>query len=77
MWARQHAWVGAPHAAWGRAPVAHVVLRPGHVASPDDLIAFCRDRLAGYKVPTRVVFADALPRNAAGKLQRHRLTDKV
>ena len=38
-----------------------------------DLLAFCRDRLAGYQVPKRVVRVPDLPRNAAGKLLRNRL----
>jgi acyl-CoA synthetase (AMP-forming)/AMP-acid ligase II len=53
--------------------VAFVALRPGAPATPDELIAFCRERLARYKVPARVHVVDALPRNAAGKLLRHRL----
>jgi o-succinylbenzoate---CoA ligase len=60
---------------WGRVPVAFVALRPGASAMPDELIAFCRERLARYKVPARVHLVDALPRNAAGKLLRHKLAE--
>jgi o-succinylbenzoate---CoA ligase len=64
---------GQDDARWGRVPVAFVVLRPGASATPDELIAFCGERLARYKVPARVHVVDALPRNAAGKLLRHKL----
>ncbi len=62
-----------PHPAWGQAVTAAVQLRPGARLDMEELQAFCRKRLAGYKVPTRIRFLDALPRNAAGKLQRARL----
>jgi O-succinylbenzoic acid--CoA ligase len=64
---------GQDDARWGRVPVAFVALRPGAAATPEELIAFCRERLARYKVPARVHVVDALPRNAAGKLLRHKL----
>jgi O-succinylbenzoic acid--CoA ligase len=56
---------------WGQAPVAFV-----HARAPvgeAELIAFCRQRLAGYKVPVRIHFTGPLPRNAAGKLLRQAL----
>jgi O-succinylbenzoic acid--CoA ligase len=67
--------IGAPDAEWGRRVTGVVVLREGVTAtpSPDELIAFCRERLAGYKVPRHIEFRSALPRNAAGKLLRREL----
>jgi O-succinylbenzoic acid--CoA ligase len=62
--------VGVPHERWGQVPVAVVVLRPGAVTTAEELIEFCRGRLAGYKTPHSVTFIAALPRNAAGKLVR-------
>jgi O-succinylbenzoic acid--CoA ligase len=65
--------VGAPDPQWGQVPVAHVVARPGYVAGEAlaaELVAFCRGRLAAYKAPRRVSFAEALPRTASGKLRR-------
>jgi O-succinylbenzoic acid--CoA ligase len=62
---------GTPDAEWGEAVTAFVVER-GPV-SDYDLLAFCRERLAGYQVPKRVVRVAELPRNAAGKLLRSQL----
>jgi o-succinylbenzoate---CoA ligase len=61
---------------WGQVVMAVVVPRAAATASPEELIAFCRERLAGYKTPMQVEFASALPRNAAGKLLRRALADR-
>jgi O-succinylbenzoic acid--CoA ligase len=61
---------------WGQAVMAVVVPRAAATTSPEELIAFCRERLAGYKTPIQVEFAAALPRNAAGKLLRRALADR-
>ncbi len=68
--------VGVDDLAWGQVPVAYVAPRPDLSATPDALIAFCRERLARYKVPARVTLVDALPRNAAGKLLRRELRER-
>ncbi len=60
--------IGVPHERWGETPLAAVVLREGHSASEDELIAHTRADLAHYKCPTRVEIAESLPRNASGKL---------
>jgi O-succinylbenzoic acid--CoA ligase len=65
--------IGVPDTEWGRRVTGFVVLRPGVTATRDELIAFCRQRLAGYKVPRHIQFRGALPRNAAGKLLRRQL----
>jgi o-succinylbenzoate---CoA ligase len=62
---------GTPDRDWGEAVTAFLVERSP--VSDYDLLAFCRERLAGYQVPKRVVRVTALPRNAAGKLVRDRL----
>jgi O-succinylbenzoic acid--CoA ligase len=62
--------VGLADRQWGQAPAAAVKLRQGAALNEVELIAFCRQRLAGYKVPRLVRFTEALPRNAAGKLLR-------
>ncbi|MGU7769533.1 class I adenylate-forming enzyme family protein [Burkholderia sp. MR1-5-21] len=62
--------VGVPHPDWGETVVAHVVVRSGAARDADALRAFCGARLAAYKVPREIVFADALPRTPTGKLQK-------
>jgi long-chain acyl-CoA synthetase len=59
----------------GEVPVARVVARdPGDAPSEADLLDFCRQRLAGFKIPQRIEFVSALPRTASGKIL-HRNTD--
>jgi O-succinylbenzoic acid--CoA ligase len=58
---------------WQSAVVAAVVLRDGAKSSEPELRDFCRERLAGFKVPKQILFVDELPRNAQGKLVRSRL----
>ncbi|MGC9437350.1 AMP-binding protein [Streptomyces sp. WG5] len=65
--------VGRPDPARGQAVVAHAVLKEGAVRDSDALRAFLRSELAPYKCPREIVFLDALPRTATGKLQRYRL----
>jgi O-succinylbenzoic acid--CoA ligase len=61
--------VGLADARWGEVPVAFVVLRAGH-ALPGELDGWCRRSLAGFKIPSRFLVLDALPRNAMGKVER-------
>ena len=68
---REAAVVGRPDPEWGEALVARVVLR--HDAAPEELAAWCRERLAGFKVPKAFEVADRLPRTASGKLVRREL----
>src|SRR5262249_12779444 len=70
--------LGAPDADLGEQVVAVVVPR-GDAPAPSaaELVAFCRERLASYKKPRRVVFAEALPRNALGKVQKHLLAVQI
>lgn len=65
--------IGLPDAKWGQTVGAVVALEPGHTATAAELIAFCRQRLAGYKVPRRIQFQPQLPRTAGGKLLRREL----
>ena len=65
--------VGVPDIEWGRTVAAVVVLADGCRTTPEELIAFCRQRLAAYKVPRSISFREALPRNASGKLLRREL----
>jgi long-chain acyl-CoA synthetase len=65
--------VGVPDPRWGEAVTAFVVARPGQEPKAEDLVAFCRERLAGYKVPKHVAFLDALPVNAMNKVLKNEL----
>jgi O-succinylbenzoic acid--CoA ligase len=68
---------GVADARWGSVPLAMVALRPGTAAGADTLLAFCAERLARFKLPSRIVFVDELPRNAAGKLVRSELRRRL
>ena len=65
--------VGQPHAYWGEAVTAYVVVLPGATTTRDDLIAACRGALSPYKVPKELHFMTALPRNSMGKILRREL----
>ncbi|WP_443050341.1 AMP-binding protein [Streptomyces sp. NBC_00286] len=69
--------VGLPDETRGQAVVAYAVLRAGARRDPEALRAFVKAELAPYKCPRRIVFMDALPRTATGKLQRYRLRTGV
>ncbi|MBS0408572.1 MAG: fatty acid--CoA ligase [Proteobacteria bacterium] len=67
--------IGVPDARWGEAVKAVVVPKAGQAPSPAEIIAWARERIAGYKVPKSVDFIDALPRNASGKILRRELRE--
>lgn len=68
--------IGVPDDEFGESVKAVVQLRAGLHPSADELIAFCAERLAGYKKPRSVDFVEELPRDAAGKLLKRRLRDR-
>jgi len=68
--------IGTPNERWGEAVTALVVARPSTTASADDLVAFARERLAGYKLPRVIEFVDELPRTPTGKVLKRRLRDR-
>ncbi len=69
--------LGVPHPHHGEAVKAYVVLEPGADIDEDRLIEYSLDYLARYKCPTKVLFVDQLPRNAAGKLIRRELEGTI
>ena len=67
--------VGVPDERLGEVGKAFVVARPGAGVEPDEVVAFCRERMANYKVPRSVEVVDTLPRNASGKVLKFALRD--
>ncbi len=65
--------IGVPDDHWGEAVMAVVVPRPGVEVAGDELIAFAREHLGGYKLPKSVAFAEVLPRNPSGKLLKREI----
>jgi fatty-acyl-CoA synthase len=66
--------VAKPDEKWGETPCAFIELKPETQATADELIAWCRKNLAGYKVPKTIVFTD-LPKTSTGKIQKYRLRE--
>jgi fatty-acyl-CoA synthase len=66
--------VAKPDEKWGETPCAFIELKPGEAATREDLIAWCRKNLAGYKCPRYVVFTE-LPRTSTGKIQKFKLRE--
>jgi fatty-acyl-CoA synthase len=64
---------GIPHPRWIEAVAAVVVPREGQAVDTDELVRFCRERLAGYKTPRYVTVVDGLPKNASGKILKREL----
>jgi acyl-CoA synthetase (AMP-forming)/AMP-acid ligase II len=67
--------IGVPDEKFGEAVKAIVVLKDGAAASAEELVAFCRERLAGFKQPRSVDFIDELPRNPSGKVLKRELRE--
>ncbi|MET9327974.1 AMP-binding protein [Tsukamurella sp. NPDC003166] len=63
--------VGTPHERWGEAVTAFVVAAPSGERDVDALLAHAKSNLAGFKVPKEIVFVDALPKTATGKIQKN------
>ncbi|MGZ3674666.1 MAG: long-chain-fatty-acid--CoA ligase [Ktedonobacterales bacterium] len=68
--------VGVPDAYRGETVRAYVVVKPGEKLTEEELIAFCKERLAPYKVPKQVEFRDSLPKTLVGKVLRRTLRDE-
>ncbi|HYB10443.1 MAG TPA: acyl-CoA synthetase [Alphaproteobacteria bacterium] len=68
--------VARPDEKWGETPCAFVTLRPGASASAEEIIAFCRDNMARFKVPRTIAFGP-LPKTSTGKIQKFALRDRA
>ena len=62
--------VAKPDDKWGETPCAFVELKPGKMATAEEIIAYCRQHMAHYKVPRHVVFEE-LPKTSTGKVQKY------
>jgi fatty-acyl-CoA synthase len=67
--------VARPDDKWGETPCAFVALRDGASATEEELIAFCRERMARYKAPRSVIFGP-LPKTSTGKIQKNVLRER-
>src|SRR5271155_2686777 len=68
--------VAKPDDKWGETPCAFVEMKPGHSASEEELIAWCRTRLAHFKCPRQIVFAE-IPKTSTGKVQKYVLRERA
>jgi fatty-acyl-CoA synthase len=66
--------VARPDEKWGETPCAFIELKPGATATEAEIIAWCREHLASYKIPRTVVFTD-IPKTSTGKIQKYRLRE--
>jgi acyl-CoA synthetase (AMP-forming)/AMP-acid ligase II len=68
--------VGLPHQRWTEAVTAFVQLSPGVTIMPAEIVSFCKERMAGYKVPKKVLLVEDFPRTASGKIQKVKLREQ-
>jgi fatty-acyl-CoA synthase len=68
--------IGLPDPKWVEVVAAVVVLKPGETMAEKKLVAHCRNELAAFKCPKRVIFADALPKTPTGKILRRMMRDE-
>ena len=66
--------VAKPDDKWGETPCAFVELKPSEMVSAEELIGWCRQQLAGYKIPRHIVFTE-LPKTSTGKVQKFKLRE--
>jgi acyl-CoA synthetase (AMP-forming)/AMP-acid ligase II len=69
--------IGIPDERWGEAVTAAVVPASGQPIDEQGLIGFCRERLAGYETPKRIVVLDELPTTVGGKVLKYRLREQL
>ncbi|PIE81214.1 MAG: o-succinylbenzoate--CoA ligase [Chloroflexi bacterium] len=69
--------VGLPDAEWGQVVAAMVQVAPTHTLSPEELLAYSREHLAGYKQPRQLKFVTELPQTASGKIARNTIVDQL
>ncbi|NBT76507.1 MAG: acyl-CoA synthetase, partial [Betaproteobacteria bacterium] len=68
--------VAKPDEKWGETPCAFIELKPGSAPSAEDIVAFCKQHMAAFKVPRSVVFGE-LPKTSTGKIQKFELRKRA
>ncbi len=68
--------IGLPSEKWGEVPLAIVALAPGKEATADEIIGYCKKKLARFKIPKAVEFSDDIPRNPSGKILKRILRER-
>ena len=68
--------IGIPDPEWGQEPRAVVVTKKGEEATAEEIMDYCRSRLAGFKRPRSIIFLDSLPRNSMGKVLKKELRER-
>jgi len=68
--------VAMPSEKWGETPCAFIELRPGATATEQEIVAHCKQHLAGFKVPRAIVFSE-LPKTSTGKIQKFELRQRA
>lgn len=68
--------IGLPDERWGESVTAVIVAKPNVVIDEQEIIAYCREHIASYKIPRKFLYEDALPRNASGKILKYQLRDE-
>lgn len=69
--------LGMPDPVWGEQVTACIVLKEGSKLTEDDIVAWCKQHIASYKKPRKVIFFSQLPENANGKVSRILLKDQI
>ncbi len=68
--------IGQPSAKWGESAAAVVVLEEGTEITSKEVVAYCREKIAGYKIPRILELTNEIPRTPTGKIQKHTLKER-
>ena len=69
--------IGMPHPKWDERPIVAVVKKPGAEVTRDELLRFYEGKIAKWQIPDDVVFVDAIPLGATGKMQKNKLREQL
>ena len=69
--------VGVPHEKWGETGAAFLIKKPGSHVTKDEILTYCKEYLAKFKLPKHIVFLDSFPKNATGKIDKKELKSKL